>query len=146
MLNEIKRVYFTFRTRVVRHPRSKSQRQLCPILLVAPDLPVPRNTKPASNSILINDGLHYHGILLIPAKSRLKVSAIEHFANTKELYVKNCLMELDVRPINCNVPRVLDYIFKSIRRGRFSWGNLEQYWLSAISALAERAVAALVPR
>ena len=25
-------------------------------------------------------------------------------------------------------------------------GNLEQYWLSAISALAERAVAALVPR
>jgi len=28
----------------------------------------------------------------------------------------------------------------------FSLGNLEQYSLSAISALAERAVAALVPR
>jgi hypothetical protein len=30
--------------------------------------------------------------------------------------------------------------------GGYTYGNLEQYSLSAISALAERAVAALVPR
>jgi hypothetical protein len=121
MLNEIERVYYTFRTWVVRNPQSPSQRQLCPILLVAPDVPVPKTTKPTSNSMLINDGLHYHGILLIPARSRLKVSVIEHFANKKKLYVKNCLLELDVRPINSNVPRVLNYIFKSVKRGRFTW-------------------------
>jgi hypothetical protein len=120
MLNEIDRLYSTFSTRVVRHPRSKSQRQLCPILLVAPDLPVPRCQRTTSND-LINDGLHYHGILLVPALSRLKVSAIEHFANKKELYVKNCLLELDVRPIDRNLPKVVHYIFKSITRGRFSW-------------------------
>jgi hypothetical protein len=41
---------------------------------------------------------------------------------------------------------IMERELKRVKNARLFLGNLEQYSLSAISALAERAVAALVPR
>ena len=98
MADEVTRVYSTLLPRVVRNPRSQFTKESRPLLFAAPDLPAVKHQKQKSQHERINNGLHMHGILVVPCESRLKTD-----------------------------------------------GNLEQYSLSAISALAERAVAALVP-
>src|SRR4029077_3408206 len=64
MEREIERVYATLIRHVVRDPRSPSQRKKLPILHAFPDNP-PDAT--------VNDGLHYHGIILVPGSTRLRI-------------------------------------------------------------------------
>jgi hypothetical protein len=118
MTDEIERVYSTLITRVVRNPRSPFQSHLSPILIVVPDFPVRKRHKEPLNDPTINDGLHMHGILLMPPNSRLKQNVVSHFNQHKSLYVKNRLHELDVEPIVSNLPRVVDYAFKSVKKGK----------------------------
>jgi hypothetical protein len=121
MPTEIQRVYFTFLTRVIRKPQSQQSSR--PILLGVPDLPVARRKKKARKDGLINDGLHYHGLLLMPPQSRLKQSVVDHFASNRKLYQRNFLLELHITPIRSNVAGVVDYIFKSFKRRRFAWDD-----------------------
>jgi hypothetical protein len=121
MRTEIQRVYFTFLTRVIHDPQSQQSSR--PILLGVPDLPVAKRQKKTCTEDLANDGLHYHGLLLLPPQSRLKESVLDRFASYRKLYLKNSLVEIHIIPIRSNMPRVVDYIFKSIKRGRFSWDD-----------------------
>lgn len=123
MRDELQRVYSTLLTRVVRHPRSKSHKGSRPILVAVPDLPVAKRKKQTCHDGLIDDGLHFHGILLMPPCSRLKKSVIDHFATNETLYVKKALLELDVRRIDSDLPKVVDYLFKSIKRRSFGWDD-----------------------
>jgi hypothetical protein len=125
--NEVARVYSILLTQVVRHPRCASQKHSRPILLVAPDLPVPKSKKNRCNDALINGGLHCHGILFIPSRSRLKENLIDHFKNNNHRYLRNSLLETDIRPILSNLPRVVHYAFKSIKRRRFSWSDWQLF-------------------
>jgi hypothetical protein len=115
MNDEIERVYSTLITRVVRNPRSPFQSHLSPILIVVPDLPVRKRQKQPLNNLSINCGLHMHGILVMPPSSRLKQDVVSHFKEHESLYVKNRLLRLDVKPIDSNLPRVVDYVFKAAR-------------------------------
>jgi hypothetical protein len=118
MADEVERVYSTLVTRVVRTPRSPLKTNSNPILIGIPDYPVRKHHKEPLNDPSINDGLHMHGILLIPPNSRLKENVLSHFNQHKPLYVQNRLLELDVKPIDTNLPRVVDYAFKSVKNGR----------------------------
>ena len=100
MHNQVGRVYSILLTEVVRHPRSPSQQASRPILIEVPDLPVPRNREHRSNNALINGGLHCHGILLIPPRPRLKEDLIDHFKSNSRRYLRNSLLEIDIRPID----------------------------------------------
>jgi hypothetical protein len=73
------RFYATFRTRVVRNPNSIFQLSQRPLLIAAPDYPVPKHQKQKISDVTINDGLHMHGLLVVPSDSRLKEDVIRTY-------------------------------------------------------------------
>ena len=66
MQNEIETVYRKLVSRVQRHPTTKNGSKNVPILLASPDLPVFKWNKLSIQDVTINEGLHYHGIMLLP--------------------------------------------------------------------------------
>jgi hypothetical protein len=126
MNDEVERVYSTFITRVVRKPNVVFQRYLCqrPILIAAPDRPVPKYKRQRLQDVTINDGRHMHGILMVPRTSRLKQDVVSHFEKFRRLYVKNRLLQLDVRAIRSNLPGVVDYAFKSMKGREFGYDDI----------------------
>jgi hypothetical protein len=101
MTRELERIYSIFITRVVRRPQSKTAIERLPILICAPDFPVPKYIHSKKSSIqyaAINESLHYYGILLVPPRSRLRVSAE---TQNEQLYAgnQNKVTSLDVRQV-----------------------------------------------
>jgi hypothetical protein len=70
------RFYATFLTRVVRNPNSIFQLSQRPLLIAAPDYPVPKHHKQKLSEVTINDGLHVHGLLVVPWDCRLKEDSL----------------------------------------------------------------------
>lgn len=126
MNDEVERVYSTFITRVVRKPNVIFQRYSCecPILIAAPDRPVPKHKKQRLKDVTINDGRHMHGILVVPRASRLKQDVVSHFEKFRKLYVKNRLCRLDVQAIESDLPGVVDYAFKSMKGAEFGYDDI----------------------
>jgi hypothetical protein len=128
MNDEVQGVYSTFVTRVVRNPRSESQKASLPLLITAPDRPVFKLEKQRLSDVKINNGLHIHGILCVPWKCRLKVDVATHFAEKKSVYVKNRLLRIDVRPIySSKVTGVVDYAFKALKNGNATPDDIQVY-------------------
>jgi hypothetical protein len=76
--------YASLITRMYRDP-NRQDVQL-PGLIACPDWPVFKHDKKTISEIITNDGLHYHGLLLIPPlcpKWRLKASIKTHSSITK---------------------------------------------------------------
>jgi hypothetical protein len=122
MKDEIQRVYSTFLTRAHRKPRTASSDEL-PILIGVVDLPVYKRDRTMSPLMLCNGGLHFHCLLLVPPASRLKLPADEHFQVEAGLYLGKAgpLRTLDVRAVEEGHERVVDYVFKTVLRGRVSY-------------------------
>jgi hypothetical protein len=74
MEDEIERVYATLARHIVHNPRSPSQRRKLPKLLAFPDYPSGKMEPFRMEDVTINDGLHYHGIVLIPIETRLRIT------------------------------------------------------------------------
>jgi hypothetical protein len=122
MMDELHRVYSTFLTRIHRKPRTASPDEL-PILIGAADLPVNKRNRDSSPIVLCNDGLHFHSLLLVPPATRLGIPVEEHFRTNQVMYLgKQRLIEkLDVRRVADRYERVVDYVFKTVLRGRISY-------------------------
>jgi hypothetical protein len=118
MEDEIDRVYRTLVPHVVRSPRSRAGRKRLPILIAFPDT----RQQPGCGSNLdatINDGLHYHGILLVNLDCRLKVRLDMHFKDHSDRYVRrgDRLRTIYIQPIDGpTAKRAVGYGFKS-----FEW-------------------------
>lgn len=132
MFNEAERDYRTFITRVARRPLSPRSQDSLPVLIIAPDLPVGKTGKPLAD-VAVNDGLHLHGVLLVPPRSRLPLPVDEHFRQNQVLYLESSskpdgldgprpsrLVRIDVRPIDGPVEPVVTYALKSVARHRFT--------------------------
>src|SRR5665213_1108835 len=89
MEREIERIYATMRTRIIRNPMSRSVVEKLPMWICSPDFPVPKHHKQSLSAVIVNDGLHYHGICLLPPESRLKEPLTEPVANHQGLYVRD---------------------------------------------------------
>ena len=121
-INQMKRAvekwYSTFLTRVVRFTKAKCDK---PILIGMPDLPVAKSgKKSATMDVLVNDGLHVHGILLIPRKSRLTTPLKDHLDAHADTYLgrRDIIERLEVDPIVTKAScKVTDYVFKGLQRG-----------------------------
>lgn len=126
MRREAERVYAALITRVVRRPMSLRSVGLLPIMIAAPDMPVPKRNKPAGDEIALNDGLHMHAVLLVPPGSRLKAGAEEHFHRHQRLYVRDRsrLERIHVRPITHTPESAVDYVLKSLRRNRVAYDDV----------------------
>jgi hypothetical protein len=109
-----------FITRVVRKPNSPNWGDKCPVLIGCPDFPVAKHEKQPLSDVLINDGLHAHGILLVPEKSRLEKlnkSVEEHLEEGGYMYLSKVkdLASIHSVPIVSNPDRVVDYVFKGLK-------------------------------
>jgi hypothetical protein len=124
MKDEIQRVYSTFVTRTHRKPRTASPDEL-PILIGAADLGVYKREPKFSPLILCNAGLHFHGLLLVPPDTRLEIPVEEHFRDYQGMYLgrRRLITKLDVRPVTETFDRAVDYLFKTILRGRVSYDD-----------------------
>jgi hypothetical protein len=120
----IYRFYATFLTRVVRNPNSIFQMSQRPLLIVAPDYPVPKHQKQKLSDVTVNDGLHMHGLLVVPWECRLKKDVVTHLQEHGALYRKAPLRRIDVQPIEDRLGFVVDYVFKSVKKGRVSWDDV----------------------
>jgi len=118
------RFYATFLTRVVRNPNSTFQLSQHPLFIAAPDYPVPKHRKQKISDVTINDGLHMHGLLVVPWECRLKEDVITHLQKHKVLYRKAPLRRIDIQPIEKRLGFVVDYVFKSVKKRRVAWDDV----------------------
>jgi hypothetical protein len=121
MKDELYRVYSTFVTRTNRKPRTASLDEL-PILIGTADLQVYKRVSTSFPLVPCNGGLHFHGLLLVPPETRLELPVEEHFRRHQDMYLgkRRLIRALDVRPVTETPERVVDYVFKTILRGRVS--------------------------
>jgi hypothetical protein len=124
MMDEVERVYSTFITRVVRNPNSEYHKESRPILVAVPDRPVLKNEKQKLRDVKINGGVHMHGILLVPGRSRLKEGVEAHFKRYENCYVRNSLLRLNVKSIQSNPQEVVGYAFKSVKNRLFNCDDI----------------------
>jgi hypothetical protein len=122
MKSELQRVYSTFLTRAHRRPRTASPDEL-PVLIGAADLSVYKRDRDSSPLVLCNEGLHFHAVLLVPPVTRLRLPVEEHFRARECMYLgkHRSIRTLDVRPVTEGHARVVDYVFKTVLRGRVSY-------------------------
>lgn len=121
MKQEVQRVYSTLITRVHRKPRTASPDEL-PILIGAVDLPVHKSNRSSAPLVRCNGGLHFHAMILAPDRSRLREPLQDHFHACARLYgTDGAISKIDVRTVVDGYERVVDYVFKTIKRGRVSY-------------------------
>ena len=122
MKQEIQRVYSTLITRVHRKPRTASPDEL-PILIGAVDFRFTRSDRSTSPLVRCTGGLHFHALILIPDRSRLREPLQDHFQTCAHLYrgTDRAISKIHVRPVVDGYERVVDYVFKTIKRGRISY-------------------------
>ncbi len=119
MKQEIQRLYANLITRV--HRRTASPDEL-PILIGAVDLPVYKLVRSSAPLVRCNGGLHFHALILIPDRSRLREPHQDHFQANAHLYgLGGAISKIDVRPVTEGYERVVDYVFKTIKRGRVTY-------------------------
>lgn len=85
-------------------------------MLAFPDYPTQRGSGDWAD-VTINDGLHYHGIILLHIKSRLKVRLDTHIKDDYDHYVRSgdIVRRIDRRPIDAKTAkRVTGYGFKAL--------------------------------
>jgi len=124
MKAEIESVYSSFLTRLIRKPRAPDAK--LPILLAAPDWPVAKSDKKQISEIITNNGLHYHGILLIAPPDRhhrLKGPIDQHFLDHHDYYTRGGLLRsLDAKSFPlADAEVVTDYALKGLKTGRIPY-------------------------
>jgi hypothetical protein len=122
MRDEVQRVYSTLITRVHRKPRVASTDDL-PVLVGVVDLNVYKRDRSVNPLVLCNGGLHFHALVMMPPKSRLRESLASHFHSNREMYAgpQRTVQRIDVRPVVEGHERVVDYVLKSVLNGRLSY-------------------------
>lgn len=122
MEREIQRIYARMLTRLIRNPRSQRSRNQLPVWIAVPDYPVPKHRKQPLRRVVVNDGLHWHVICLIPPLVRIKTCLVAHLERFQKVYVRDrSLVDcIHGRMIHKNAEYVVRYGFKAFIRRRFS--------------------------
>ncbi len=93
------------------------------MLIAAPGVPVPkRRGKPSVRDVAVNNGLHHHAILLVPANARLDHGVDGEVADNKEASLgrHGKLRDIDVQPITETEGDVVGYALKQVARNPMS--------------------------
>ena len=91
----------------------------------AADLQVYKKDSRSSPLILCNGGLHFHALLMVPPETRLAIPVEEHFREYQDMYLgrRRLITGLEIRPVTEAHERAVDYVFKTILRGRVSYDD-----------------------
>lgn len=123
MTREIDKVYGRVLSRTFRVPDAEKNQPLRPLLIVAPDFPIFRRDRDRLTDIVVNDGLHAHGIWLMPLESRMRPQHLSgHFLNFQERYAGpgKAFARINSEPITHHTARAVDYALKGIKTGRLA--------------------------
>jgi hypothetical protein len=117
MEDEVERFYATLVRHVVRRARSKANRNKLPIIIAFPDFPRHRVDGSDLFDVVVNDGLHIHGIVLISIESRMKSTLDMHIRRNYRHYVRfgGMLKRIDVKILDRTPEKVADYALKSLK-------------------------------
>jgi hypothetical protein len=124
MHKEIARFYGKLASWVVRDPKAPKCAHLLPRGVFFPDRPCSTRLKQGLSEVKINDGLHFHGILLVPTKSRLKVPFLQHLRDKSKIYARGNIARIHAEPIWDHHQFVADYAGKAVKRGRLSYDDV----------------------
>jgi hypothetical protein len=117
MEDEIDRVYRTLVPNVERSPRSPAGSKRLPILIAFPDYPTRKLDRSSHSDVKINDGLHYHGAVLVHTESRLKIGVDMHMKEHADRYIRQggALRRIHIQPIDePTAVLALGYGFKAL--------------------------------
>ena len=126
MTKDIEQFYRTLVTRVVRNARKAQIHQL-PKLIALPDRPVPKYFKQALQDVVVNDGLHAHGITMIPERSRLDCELDEHVRSNSRIYTDSRytrIRHIDAQRIKSRPGYTTGYGLKWLKRDATAYDNL----------------------
>lgn len=125
MHRQIERFNSQLVTRVHRYPNSISAINNPPILVGFADLPkILRKTKKPLVDVITNDGLHFHAVLLMPSKSRIKGSFIDHIKQNQHVYIHGSSLDrIDVLEVDRTLRDLVGYTFDAFENGRISWDH-----------------------
>jgi hypothetical protein len=124
MHKDISSFYGKLASWVVRDPKSPKIAHLLPRAVFLPDGPCYTGRKKGLREVTINDGLHFHGILLVPTRSRLKVPFLQHLREKKRIYNRRNILMYYAEPIRDHHRFVADYAGKAVKRGRVSYDDV----------------------
>jgi hypothetical protein len=146
--------YRTLVGRAVKKPSAIHNQEKLPRFVGFPDLPVFKTKKTPIPNLCINDGLHFHAMVLIPEKSRLTEDLPEHIDLNQDQYldrirtifrpilvknpegkneidlvdiqiiVKGKLQRIDVQPTTFTPEYQAGYQLKSFTKGRLTYDHL----------------------
>jgi hypothetical protein len=142
MTAEVTTVHNKLTGRIVRRSEATAWRHLRPIFIGCHDLPVWKHAKVSSRSPVVNDGLHYNAVALVPKparadmpiklqyllwgrQSRLTVPLDEHFRQKQRFYVNDPLARIHVTTISNGT--MADYTLKTFKHGRVGSDSI-QIW------------------
>jgi hypothetical protein len=122
MKQEVYRVYKKLVKHVVHHPKSPSWIPYLPFFVGCPDLPVAKWEKELVRNVVVNDGLHFNGCLLLPPKekSRVKEHLEDHFYHRQQFYYLDDHQLDRIHATLIKDGTMMDYMLKHFKRGNVS--------------------------
>jgi len=133
MQQEITRLYGKLATKAVRKPGTPRWAPFLPMGVFFPDVLGLNGSKRRLPELVINDGLHVHGIVLANRWARLKEPLDLHFQQNRRYYRSKKVHHLHIVPITHEAEYTTDYGGKAIKWGRIS----EEHILVLPKALSE---------
>jgi hypothetical protein len=108
-----------------------------PILISAADLPVFKHQKKSLAEVSINNGVHHHGIIVMPPRSRLKTDLVTHFGHEQELYLRDTrLLSIYAEAVDDNLEKAVGYALKGVTSRRMDYDDSFLIFPRALSELS----------
>jgi hypothetical protein len=117
MLADVEHFHRTLLKWIVSNPRTAPIHPL-PALIALPDRPIRKHLKQSLADVSINSGLHVHGIIAIPPRSRLTVELDEHVRAQYGTYTNpqyTRIRHIDVEKITSRPAYVTGYGLKALK-------------------------------
>jgi hypothetical protein len=120
MTDVIEEVFSKLLTRIVRDPRKADIYTEYPRLIASPDWPVHSHLKMTAEESVINGGKHWHGIFLVPPRSRMWTSLDKHIVEKQGKFAGRTkpLMRLHAVAIERTERKAIGYVLKQLDRRR----------------------------
>jgi hypothetical protein len=80
-----------------------------------PDVPGYRKSNSNIREVSINDGIHFHGIMVATQECRLKEPLHLHLGRKRKLYVRGKICRINAEAIETRAAFVTDYSGKAIK-------------------------------
>jgi hypothetical protein len=92
-----------------------------PQVVLAPDLPVPKHSKVQLRDVTINNGLHWHGLIMVnPLPPKLPGNLDLHINENLRKYLVGSIRTIGVEPITHDPVYVTEYGMKGLKIRSFS--------------------------